>query len=119
MPVFRPSRSDIDLSNYWNALNRNAPAEEISRLAQPVEQSELAAIHRARELHSWQLPDQTFAHRLERTIMNATLQPTAPVIPFPGIPSLPKPRTWKPETLPDQWMGSRRVRAISFALTAI
>ena len=39
MPVFRPSRSDIDLSNYWNALNRNAPAEEISRLAQLVEQS--------------------------------------------------------------------------------
>jgi hypothetical protein len=57
MPVFRPSRSDINLSNFWNALNRNAPAEELSRLARVVEPSELAAIHRARELHAWQLPD--------------------------------------------------------------
>jgi hypothetical protein len=36
MPVFRPSRSDINLSNFWNALNRNAPAEELARLAQLV-----------------------------------------------------------------------------------
>jgi tripartite motif-containing protein 71 len=119
MPVFRPSRSDINLSNFWNALNRNAPAEELSRLAQLVEPSELAAIHRARELHAWQLPDLAFANRLERTIMNATVRPTAQVIPLPRahVRPRPRPRYSLPQLKP--WLGSRRVQAISFALTAV
>jgi outer membrane protein assembly factor BamB len=119
MPVFRPSRSDVNLSNFWNALNRNAPAEELARLAQLVEPSELAAIHRARELHSWQLPDLNFAHRLERTIMNATLHPTAQVIPLPRIHVHPQPRPRDPLPQLKPWLGRRRVAVISFALTAV
>jgi tripartite motif-containing protein 71 len=119
MPVFRPSRSDINLSNFWNALNRNAPAEELSRLARVVEPSELAAIHRARELHAWQLPDLAFANRLERTIMTATLHPTAQVIPLPRAHVRPQPRPRAPLPHLKPWLGRHRVQAISFALTAV
>lgn len=70
MTPFRPSRSDTDLSNYWNALVRNAPAEELATLARLVEPSEIAAIEKVHAAHERHEPDPVFARRLEQTIMD-------------------------------------------------
>ena len=85
MTLLRPSRSDDHLSNYWNALVRNAPAEELARLARLVEPSEIAAIERARAAHQRHEPDPTFARRLEQTLMNTAISPIAGTIPQPRV----------------------------------
>jgi outer membrane protein assembly factor BamB len=83
MTLFRPSRPDNHLSNYWNALARNAPAEELARLAGLVEPSEIAAIEQAYAAHQRHQPDPVFARRLEQTLMNiaTTISPVADTIP--------------------------------------
>ena len=81
MSPFRPSRSDNHLSDYWNALVRNAPAEELARLAAQVEPSELAAIERTREAHRRYDPDPAFARRLEQILMDTSISPVAGTIP--------------------------------------
>jgi len=81
----RPSRSDDHLSNYWNALVRNAPAEELARLAQLVEPSEIAAIERAHAAHLRHEPDPVFARRLEQTLMDTAMSPLAGTIPQPRV----------------------------------
>lgn len=85
MTFFRPSRSDLHLSNYWNALARKAPAEELARLAQLVEPSEIAAIEQARAAHQRYEPDPFFARRLEQKLMNTAISPLAGTIPQPPI----------------------------------
>jgi glucose dehydrogenase len=96
MTLFRPSRSDNHLSNYWNALVRNAPAEELARLARLVEPSEIAAIEQAHAAHERYEPDPAFARRLEQTIMDTatTMSPLAGTVPHPHVS-------------PPSWNGSR------------
>jgi outer membrane protein assembly factor BamB len=82
------TRSNRDhLTTYWNALNRDAAPEELARLAEPLDQTVIAAIDRPRALHRRRRPDPAFATRLEHTIMDAfatfssgslKLQPTRP-----------------------------------------
>lgn len=87
-PFRRPSRSDDHLSNYWNALVRNAPPEELARLARLVEPSDIAAIERARANHTRHHPDPVFARRLEQTLMDTAMSPTgdlAGTIPQPRV----------------------------------
>ena len=80
----KPSRSDDHLSSYWNALVRNAPAEELARLARLVEPSEIAAIERAHAAHQRYEPDPDFARRLEQTLMNTVMSsPLAGTVPQP------------------------------------
>jgi outer membrane protein assembly factor BamB len=85
MIPFRPSRADNSLSTYWNALVRNAPAEELARLAAQVEPSALAAIHRAYDAHRAYQPDPAFAHRLEQILMDTSISPIAGTIPQPRV----------------------------------
>lgn len=85
MTFSRPSRSDQHLSNYWNALVRNAPAEELARLARLVEPSEIAAIERARAAHTRYEPDPFFARRLEQALMNTAISPLADTISQPHV----------------------------------
>ena len=89
MTFSRPSRSDNHLSNYWNALVHNAPAEELARLARLVEPSEIAAIERVQAAHQRYEPDPVFARRLEQTLMDtattATISPIAGTIPQPRV----------------------------------
>jgi outer membrane protein assembly factor BamB len=98
MTLLRPSRSDDKLSNYWNALVRNAPAEELARLARLVEPSEIAAIERAHAAHERHEPDPAFARRLERTLMNTAVLPITGTIPQPVVspPSRNGPRDFGP-----------------------
>jgi hypothetical protein len=86
MTRFRtPSRSDDHLSNYWNALVHNAPAEELARLARLVEPSEIATIDQAHAGHQRYEPDPVFARRLEQTLMDTatTSSPIVDTIPQP------------------------------------
>ncbi len=89
MTFSRPSRSDNHLSNYWNALVHNAPAEELARLARLVEPSEIAAIEQVQAAHQRYEPDPVFARRLEQTLMDtattATISPIAGTIPQPRV----------------------------------
>lgn len=74
MTRFRmPSRSEDHLSNYWNALVRDAPAEEISRLAHLVDPADIAAIDQAHSTHERYEPDPLFARRLEQTLMDSAM----------------------------------------------
>lgn len=66
----RPNPAAIHLSNYWNALNRDAPAEELARLAELVEPASLRAIERVRALHQPHQPDPAFLARLETLAMD-------------------------------------------------
>jgi outer membrane protein assembly factor BamB len=81
MTFMRPSRSDNHLSNYWNALVRNAPAEELARLARLVEPSDIAAIERTHAAHERHQPDPVFARRLEQTLMDMATSPIEGTIP--------------------------------------
>ena len=83
MTFHRPSRSDHHLSNYWNALVRDAPAEELARLARLVEPSEIAAIEQAHAAHQRYEPDPFFARRLEQTLMNTAITPLAGTLSHP------------------------------------
>src|SRR5687767_6096272 len=88
MTPFRPSRSDDHLSNYWNALVRNAPAEELARLARLVEPSEIVAIERAHAAHHRHQAAPVFARRLEQTIMDTAMSPIEDTTPQTHV-SLP------------------------------
>lgn len=70
MPMFR-STPQQHLSAYWNALNRNAPAGELARLAALVAPTDRAAIDQARALHQRRRPDPAFVAHLETTLMQA------------------------------------------------
>lgn len=85
MRRLRSTPTPDHLSNYWNALNRNAPAAEIARLAALVDPAAVAAIDRVRALHQRRRPDPAFAARLEKTLMDTFATPSATVIPLPPV----------------------------------
>ncbi len=91
MRLFRSSPNSSALSDYWNALNRHSPADELAQLASRVEPTYLAAIHEVRDGYRPPLPDPVFADRLERILMNAAAHPGAEAIPLPRIPGRTRP----------------------------
>lgn len=109
MTLFRrPSRSADHLSNYWNALVRNAPPEELTRLARLVEPSEIAAIERAHAAHQRHEPDPAFARRLELTLMNTARLPLTGTIPQPRV--VPPSRNGHRASRPLAYPGAGRAR---------
>ena len=111
MTRFRPSRSD-HLSNYWNALVRNAPPQELARRSEAIDPANRTAIEKAQALHLRHRPDPVFAVNLETDLMNtfaASAAGTVPLIPtYPGLPNgrtMPARSPWLPE------IGLRRKRA--------
>jgi sugar lactone lactonase YvrE len=112
------------LNDYWNALNRGAAPEELARLAEPLDQTVIAAIDRARALHRRRRPDPAFATRLEHTIMEAFA--TSPAGSTPLQPTRPSPTNGRTgsRALPD-WLPSspvsrdRRRWAVAQLATAV
>ena len=111
------------LGDYWNALNRGTPADELARLAAPLDPTLLAAIDRARALHRRRRPDPAFATQLERTLMDAFASAPAGMVPLRPTPSgqlngrtAPRPRSsWIP-SLPETkrrtgWLGAQLATA--------
>ncbi|MGB3327834.1 MAG: PQQ-binding-like beta-propeller repeat protein [Thermomicrobiales bacterium] len=84
--MVRHPQAATHLSDYWNALDRGAPAEELDRLAALVAPSDLDTIHRARAMHQPHRPDPRFALRLEHMLMNAAAHPASQAIPLPRLP---------------------------------
>lgn len=79
----RRSRFDDHLSNYWNALVRNAPAGELAHLARLVDPADIAAIEGAHAAHERYEPDPLFARRLEQTLTDAAM---SSVVDIAGTP---------------------------------
>jgi eukaryotic-like serine/threonine-protein kinase len=118
------------LSTYWNALNRGAPAEELARLAAPLDQRAISAIDRARALHTRRLPDPAFANRLESDLKNTfatTLSGSVPLLPArPGSTNgrlhPHRPRSWPRLRFPAErrrWAMAQFATALLLIVTLI
>jgi outer membrane protein assembly factor BamB len=97
------NRQDRDrLNDYWNALNRSAPPEELARLAEPIEPATRAAIDRTRALHQRRRPDPAFAARLGTDLMNAFATTPAGTVPLPR--QYPGPSNGRIEPRMPKWL---------------
>ena len=89
MPTFRrePTPGDA-LSRYRNALVRDAPPEELARLAAPLDPELVETLHWARETaqRTRQIPDPRFAQQLERDLRQAFPATSANSYTFPFAP---------------------------------
>jgi hypothetical protein len=64
-------RAQDRLNDYWNALVRRAPADELARLRAQIDPELTATIDSAIALHRRRRPDSAFGDRLEGELMNA------------------------------------------------
>jgi len=110
------------LNDYWNALERNAPPDEVHRLGEKLDPARKAALDQARSLYQRERPDPAFLARLETDLMNAFATTPAGTVPLPRQHPGPsngriEPRmpTWLP-ALPEA--GRRRKWAIAQLATA-
>ncbi len=105
------------LNDYWNALERNAPPDEVRRLGDKLDPARKAALDQARSRYQRERPDPAFLARLETDLMNAFATIPAGTIPLPRQNPSPSngriaPRT--PNWLPTySESGKRRKWAIA------
>jgi outer membrane protein assembly factor BamB len=115
-------RAQDHLSDYWNALVRNAPPQELARRSEAIDPANRTAIERVQAIHLRHRPDPVFANNLETDLMN-TFARSAGTIPlprpYPGTPngrSAPERSPW----LPDIGLGRRRAHwALASFATAL
>jgi DNA-binding beta-propeller fold protein YncE len=107
LPSRRPERDAH--GRYWTALVHGAPAEELARLAEPLDPTTLATIERVRALQRVRRrhADPVFVARLERDLMNAMVLSSSVAVPLrPAAPSAangrlaPEPGTGRLPALP-------------------
>ena len=77
------------LNDYWNALERNAPPDEVRRLGDKLDPARKAALDQARSRYQRERPDPAFLARLETDLMNAFATIPAGTIPLPRQNSSP------------------------------
>lgn len=78
---------ELQIQRYWDALVTGAPADDLARLAAPLDPTLVALIARVRASHQRRLPDPAFVIELERRVMDTfTRTQTVPVPLFPGLP---------------------------------
>ena len=91
------------LNDYWNALERYAPPDEVRRLGEKLDPARKAALDQARSEYQRARPDPAFLARLETELMNvfattpAGAIPLPVTVPYPNGRRAPERSTWLPE----------------------
>ena len=111
------------LARYWTALIRRAPADELSRLAEPFDPDLVATIDRMRVERSDPRPDPTFVARLEDDLMRTFAMQSNTTVSL-RIPQPARPNGRFPSARSDPWLPARplpalRRRVVQLALVVI
>ena len=113
------------LNDYWNALDRHVPLDELVRLRAQIDPELTATIDSAIALHRRRRPDPAFSDRLEGELMNAFAVSSNSTAALPPVQTPTSNGRSDPLT-PARWMPtmgetntSRRGLAVSFGLVAL
>jgi tripartite motif-containing protein 71 len=99
-------RAQDRLNDYWNALVRRAPADELARLRAQIDPELTATIDSAIALHRRRRPDSAFGDRLEGELMNAF------AVSGGGTAAIPRIRPQSANGTHEQWTPAKWIPSL-------